>query len=69
VKGLLSKLAIKPDALFPSLDYCGGEALPGLPCKVLINGVLLIPVLEGGNNGIHGSFFVGCQFFKPRYNW
>jgi hypothetical protein len=65
LKGLLGKPAIKPDVPFPALDCCGGKALPGLPCKVSTNGMLLITVLEGGNNGIHGSFFVGCQFLHP----
>jgi hypothetical protein len=69
LKGLLGKPAIKPDALFPALDCCDGKASPDVLCKVSTNGVSLIPVLEGGNNSIHGSFFVGCQFFAPRYNW
>jgi hypothetical protein len=62
-------LATKPDAPFPALDCCGGKALPGVPCKVLKNGMSLIPVLKGGNSGIQGSFSVGCQFFAPRWYW
>jgi hypothetical protein len=69
LKGLLGKLAIKPDAPFPALDCYGGKALPDLSCKVSTNEVSSIPVLEGKNNGIHGSFFVGCQFFAPWYDW
>jgi hypothetical protein len=67
--GLLGEPAIEPDAPFPALDCCGSKALPGLPCKVSTNGVASIPVLEGGNNGIDGSHFNGCQFLATRYNW
>ncbi len=69
LKGLLGKPAIEQDAPFPAMDCGGGKVLPGLPCKVSTDGVSLIPVLEGKNNGIDGSYFNGCQFFAPRYNW
>jgi hypothetical protein len=57
----LGKPAIQPDVLFPALDCCSGKALPGLPCKVSTNGVSLIPLLEGGNNGIQGSMPILCS--------
>jgi hypothetical protein len=60
LKGMLGKPLIEPNVLFPALDCCGNKALPGLPCQVSTNGVSLIPVLEGGHNGIQRSFFNGC---------
>ncbi len=57
----LGKPAIQPDVLFPALDCCSGKALPGLPCKVSTNGVSLIPLLEGRNNGIQGSMPILCS--------
>jgi hypothetical protein len=50
--GLLVEPAFQPDASFPALDGCGHKALPGLPCKVLTNGVLLILSLEAEGDSI-----------------
>jgi hypothetical protein len=44
--GLLVEPASQPEVLLPALDGCGRKALPGLPRKVSINGVLLIPTLS-----------------------
>ncbi len=52
--GLLVKPAIQPDALFPALDGYGRKVLPGLPCKVLTNGVSSIPTLELKGDSVEG---------------
>jgi hypothetical protein len=59
--GLLGKPAIKPDALFPALDCCGGKALPGLPCQVSTNGVSLIPILELMGNSVDTHGFASAN--------
>jgi hypothetical protein len=40
---LQGKPAIQPDTPFPALYGNGGKAAQGSPCKVLMDGVLLIP--------------------------
>ena len=46
-QGLCSKPAVKPDTPFLALDSDGGEAMPGLPCKIFLDGVMAIPKLDG----------------------
>jgi hypothetical protein len=52
--GLLVEPAFQPDALFPALDGCGRKASLGFPCKVSMNGVSLIPILELEGDSIEG---------------
>jgi hypothetical protein len=53
--GLLGKPAFKPDVPLPALKCGGGKAMPGLPCKVSLDGVATMPVLEGVNDGLQGD--------------
>jgi hypothetical protein len=64
--GLLVKPAIQPDALFPALDGCGREALPGLPCEVLANGVLSIPTLEVEGDSIEATHYPWISISKSQ---
>jgi hypothetical protein len=52
--GLLVEPAIQLDASFPALYGRGRKASPGLPCKVSMNGVLLISTLELEGNSVEG---------------
>jgi hypothetical protein len=52
--GLLVKPASQPEALLPALDGHGHKALLGLPCKVSMNGVSLIPTLEFKGDSVEG---------------
>ncbi len=51
---LLGEPATQPDAPFPALECCGGEASPGLPCQVSTNEVSLMPTLELKVNSVDG---------------
>jgi hypothetical protein len=64
--GLLVKPAFQPDASFPALDGCGCEVSPGLPCKVLMNGVSLIPTLEVKGDSVEAIITHGFLSANPR---
>jgi hypothetical protein len=63
--GLLGKPVSQPDVLFSALECSGSKAAPGLPWKVTMDGMVLIPQLEGRYNSSQGSILVVCPFLKP----
>jgi hypothetical protein len=64
--GLLIEPAFQPDASFPALDGCGREALPGLLCKVSMNGVSSIPTLEVEGNSIEAIHYPWISISKSQ---
>jgi hypothetical protein len=64
--GLLVKPAFQPDAPFPALGGRGREVLPGLPCKVLTNGVSLIPLLEVKGNSVEAIHYPWISISKSQ---
>jgi hypothetical protein len=62
-----SKPAVEPDAPFSALEGGGGEATPGLPCKVSPDGMMAIPKLDGVDHCIQQSLGGEAEGGRPPF--